>query len=70
VADPEDLTGPGFVVWLRPGVETPPITFGAPSEVVVVGHFDDTLAEACRTSTRDSCRDVFVAEEVLPASAP
>jgi hypothetical protein len=22
VADPEDLTGPGFMVWLRPGVET------------------------------------------------
>jgi hypothetical protein len=70
VADPEDLTGPWFVVWLRPGVETPPIRYGDPSEVVVIGHFDDTLAEACGVSTRDSCRDVFVIEEVLPASAP
>jgi len=70
VADPEDLTGPGLLVWLRPGVETPPIPYGDLSEVVVIGHFDDTRAEACAASTRDSCRNVFVVEEVLPASAP
>ncbi len=53
----------------RPGVGTSRIRYGDPSEVVVVGHFDDTLAEACATSTRDSCRDVFVAE-ILPAPTP
>ncbi len=70
VADPEDLTGPGLLVWLRPGIEATPIRSGDPSEVVVVGHFDDTLAEACAASTRDSCRNVFVIEEVLSAWAP
>jgi hypothetical protein len=70
VADPEDLTGAGFMVWLRPGVETAMLRYGEPSEVVIVGHFDDTLSEACAASTRESCRDVFVIEEVLaePAS--
>jgi hypothetical protein len=67
VADPEKVTGPGFLVWLRPGVEIPPIPLGDPGEVVIVGHFADTLAEACAASTRGSCRDVFVIEEVLPA---
>ena len=70
VADPEDLTGPGFAVWLRPGAETSPIPHGDPSEFVVIGHFDDTLAEACAASTRDSCRNVFVVDEVLPAATP
>jgi hypothetical protein len=66
VAEPAKVTGPGFVVWLRPGVE-PPIPLGDPGEVVIVGHFADTLAEACAASSRGSCRDVFVIEEVLPA---
>ena len=70
VADPYDLAGAGFTVWLRPGVDTAMLRYDDPSEVVIVGHFDDTLSEACAASTRESCRDVFVIDEVLaePAS--
>ena len=65
-----EAAGAGFVVRLRPGVETAMLRYGDPSEVVIVGHFHDTLSEACAASTQDSCRDVFVIEEVLaePAS--
>jgi hypothetical protein len=69
VADPDDLTGAGFTVWLRPGVDRAMLRFGDPSQVVIVGHFADTLSEACAASTREMCRDIFVIEEVLAEPA-
>ena len=41
-----------------------------PRQVVIVGHFDDALSEACAASTRESCRDVFVVEDVLRGASP
>ena len=68
--DPAHPTGPGFSVWLRPGVATPAIPLADPGEVVMVGHFDDELAEDCAAATLGACRDVFVVEEVIRAAAP
>jgi len=70
LVDPAYPTGPGFSVWLRPGVTPPAIPLGDPGEVLMVGHFDDALAEGCGAATLGACRDAFVVEEVSPTSAP
>lgn len=67
LADPSNERGRGITAWLRPGVDTSLLVSGTPVDVVVIGHFDDSLAEACPAATRQACRDVLVVEKVHPA---
>lgn len=70
LADPDDPTGLSLTVWFSAlaNGDFASVPFDEPTEVVLVGHFDDPLAEACQPSSRTGCRDVLVVDRILTAN--
>jgi hypothetical protein len=73
--------GPNLTPWVAPNADTarlfasrlvPGLTW-APIPIVVMGHFDDPRAAACRPDARQTCLDRFVIDQVVqfdPGSVP